>query len=371
MGALIDRAFRIELIVNRGNPYDDAIRANSWQNVVRVLRVNLGGITQGSVDVLGWLALFRKVRSRLLILPKGEHAQGRLIFFGLCRWKFRKIVFIEHKEAHEAPQTSGKHFFGLLPGLGLWWKRERLYRKTCALCADRIIAVCDAVKDRLVHDWRYAPGTIDVVRNGVPWRDFARSDEDGVSYRDRHGILRDAFVFGMLTRLVPFKGVDVALRALQLLVEALPERTFQLVIAGEGPDRTKLENGVRELQLQRHVVFLGYVRDRQQLLSACDVILFPSRAEGLPLALLEGMAAGCVPVVTRISGMPEAVNDPGVGWVVPPEDSRALSQAMKEALTTDAQGIARMRENAVARIRQDFDSDETSRRLVEICELLA
>ena len=101
---------------------------------------------------------------------------------------------------------------------------------------------------------------------------------------------------------------------------------------------------------------------------AYDVILFSSRVEGLPLGLLQGMAAGCLPIVTRISGMPEAVHSPEVGWVVPPESPDALAGAMSAALTLDPHTFAGMRQRVLRRIQEHFDVDRAYARLIEICE---
>jgi glycosyltransferase involved in cell wall biosynthesis len=81
------------------------------------------------------------------------------------------------------------------------------------------------------------------------------------------------------------------------------------------------------------------------------------------------MAAGCIPIVTRISGMPEAVNSPAMGWVVPPEDPEELCKAMKGAMTLDTAARQQMAENALQRVKRDFDLAETHRKIFEICGL--
>jgi glycosyltransferase involved in cell wall biosynthesis len=105
------------------------------------------------------------------------------------------------------------------------------------------------------------------------------------------------------------------------------------------------------------------------VLAASDVILFSSRVEGLPLALLEGMAAGCIPIVTRISGMPEAVNDPSVGWVVEPESPEAIAVAMTAVLALDAAALASMKANARKRVQESFDIEKSHAVLFTACGL--
>jgi glycosyltransferase involved in cell wall biosynthesis len=167
----------------------------------------------------------------------------------------------------------------------------------------------------------------------------------------------------MLSRLTPAKGVDVALQALRLVRLRRPEQRCALVVAGEGYEETRLKGLSESLFLRDSVRFLGFVEDTHSLVAAYDVILFSSRVEGLPLGLLEGMAAGCLPIVTRVSGMPEVV-DTRVGWVVAPDDPEALAEAMEAALTMSTESRRTMQQNAIQRVREHFDVDESYRTLV-------
>src|SRR5207253_3088077 len=141
-----------------------------------------------------------------------------------------------------------------------------------------------------------------------------------------------------------------------------------LVIAGEGYQAEQLKALAQDLGLQDRARFIGFASRPEDMLSGCDVILFSSRVEGLPLGLLQGMAAGCVPIVTRISGMPEAVNSRDVGWVVTPEDPADLCAAMSRVLSLDGHVLSRMRENVVRRVREHFDLAESHRRFLEVLE---
>ena len=185
----------------------------------------------------------------------------------------------------------------------------------------------------------------------------------------KYGIPPDAFVFGMLCRLSHEKGVDNALRALARLNAKHPDRSFYLVVAGEGSELDMLKALADQLGVQNRVKFVGFVKTPAAMLSAYDVILFSSRVEGLPLGLLQGMAAGCIPIATRISGMPEAVHSPEVGWVVSPDDPAALSDAMNAVLTLDVQKRLEMRQRVIRRVQDSFDLAECNRRIVELCEI--
>ena len=207
------------------------------------------------------------------------------------------------------------------------------------------------------------------VRNGVPWQEFTRNEQLGSAFRARHSVPGDAFVFGMIARLTYLKGIDVALHALHLLLEQGVGRAIRLVIAGTGSKESEYRALADQLGLTSLVVFAGFIDNPVEALSAYDVILFASRREGLPLALLEGMAAGCIPIVTRISGMPEAVNSDAIGRVVCPEDPRGLCAAMQDVLALHPAEITKMRRKAVDRIRESFDINASHRQIVDLCGL--
>ena len=368
MRALIDRGYAIELVANRYHRYDEIVREYGWEDRVRIIHTDLDGIVYGKrSDRHGWRQTLKDISSQVLIFPKGNNNYGQIGFLRECRRAFKKIIFIEHLEARERPEKS-RRWFGVVPGLGLWWYKRKFVSKIGSQYADKIVAVSAKVRDRLANDMSYLPEKLIVIRNGIPWQDFLRSDEQGKASRTTFGIPLDAFVFGMLVRLSPTKGIDTALLALRLLLERCPGRSFYLVIAGEGDEAEKLKGLAEKLGLQNRVRFVGFVRRPEEILSAYDVILFSSRVEGLPLALLQGMAAGCIPIVTRISGMPEVVDSPELGWVIAPENPAQLCEAMEGALSLDASALSRMRHNVLLRVQQNFDIAECNRRIVEVCE---
>jgi glycosyltransferase involved in cell wall biosynthesis len=125
------------------------------------------------------------------------------------------------------------------------------------------------------------------------------------------------------------KGLDhlvEAFAALRLDPEA------HLVLAGDGPIRNTLAIKVHRLGLEARVHLLGPRRDVCSLLKAADVFAFPSRAEGLPNALLEAMAAGCPIVATDVAGCRDLIEHERNGLLVPYGDSRALTDALDRLL---------------------------------------
>ncbi len=134
-----------------------------------------------------------------------------------------------------------------------------------------------------------------------------------------------------LGRLRIRKGVEVLLEALRLLGGEAAQ--VELWIAGDGEHRRSLERTTRQLGLEERVRFLGRC-DRaavRGLLTHCRALVVPSIYEGMPLVVLEAMAAGAAVVASAVSGIPEVVQDRVTGWLVPAEDPRALAAALTEA----------------------------------------
>lgn len=110
----------------------------------------------------------------------------------------------------------------------------------------------------------------------------------------------------------------------------VPQATF--LVAGEGPLRDSLRAAIRRAGLQGRFHLLGHRTDRDHLLAAADVVVLPSLNEGLPLSVLEAMAAGRAVVATSVGGTPEAVVHGVTGLLVPPADATALAGALRHVL---------------------------------------
>ncbi len=165
-----------------------------------------------------------------------------------------------------------------------------------------------------------------VVRNGVDLANFAPAGEQArTAARERLGIGRDVPLAVCLGRITRQKGQDVLVTAWPQVREHCP--AAQLCIVGDGDLLPALRGDT-----QPGVRFVPQVTDPRPWYAAADVVVLPSRWEGLSLTLLEALASGCPVVVSDIPGLAEAVNT-GVGARVPVGDSRALAQALARRLT--------------------------------------
>jgi glycosyltransferase involved in cell wall biosynthesis len=142
--------------------------------------------------------------------------------------------------------------------------------------------------------------------------------------------------------------------------------TYRALIAGDGPEREQLETEARKLGLANSVEFLGERNDIPDLIHSSDLFVLSTRSEGLPMSILEAMAAGLPVVASEVGGIPELV-DAETGVLVPPEDSTALASAV-EKLIEDPGLRARLGAAGRARANERFDLESWGRAHIRLYE---
>lgn len=166
-------------------------------------------------------------------------------------------------------------------------------------------------------------------------------------------------------RLVAWKGQSLLIECAAELVKAGVDANVALI--GEGPKRADLEALASELAVADRVELLGAVGqdEIQTHYAAADVVCLPSYAEGVPVVLMEAMALERPVVSTRITGIPELVEDGTHGLLVPPGDLKALVRALRE-LASDPQRRAEMGRAGRVKVESEFDVRGSARSLLRI-----
>ena len=172
---------------------------------------------------------------------------------------------------------------------------------------------------------------------------------------------------GTVCGLRPEKELDTTLRALSRLTPHLPGLRY--VVVGDGPERKRLERLADELGVP--TLFLGHRSNVEMpdLLAAMDVTVLSSRFEGMPLAVLEWMAAGKAIVASRVGGIPSIIEDGREGMLAPPRDYVTFADAIARLLADPAER-QRLGEAAQRRQRDEFRFDRTIELLERLYERL-
>lgn len=191
------------------------------------------------------------------------------------------------------------------------------------------------VLSRAEHQaFRDVATSVETVPNGIDCEPYQRYNRPAP---DAGAPLRLIYV----GRLAPGKGLIETIEALRLVRKR--GIAARLVLAGSGPEEPRLRQYVREAGLAREVSFVGpaHGEHKTRLLSQADVLALPSYSEGLPYALLEAMAAGVVPIVTRVGAMPDVLVEGEHGLFVEARDAEAIAGAIAR-LAADRVLLARM-----------------------------
>jgi glycosyltransferase involved in cell wall biosynthesis len=198
---------------------------------------------------------------------------------------------------------------------------------------DKMVAVSEHTASNLTRYEKISPRRIVTIPNGIEGELYA-IDIDRASKRLEIGVDDDGPIIGLAARLTEQKGVVYLLQALGMLRERFP--TLRVAIAGEGPLEEELRNAAVDLQVADRVLFLGPRLDIPELLQVFDLYALPSVWEGLPLAVLEAMAAGCPIVASDVGGVASAVRDGVSGVLVEPRQPVALAEAIAHLLREPA-----------------------------------
>ncbi|HKY32048.1 MAG TPA: glycosyltransferase, partial [Candidatus Polarisedimenticolia bacterium] len=218
----------------------------------------------------------------------------------------------------------------------IWTPLQRRLQKAACRLAHCIAVNAEAVKDRLVGEG-YDPRRIVVIGNGIDLERFRRRGA-APGLRAELGLPSDAVLIGVVSRLIPGKGLSHFLKAAAALAPRWPAARFLLI--GDGPARPQLQDEARALGLGGRVAFTGFRSDVAEVLSELALSVMPSLSEALSNGLLESMAAGVPVVATRVGGTPEVVREGTTGLLVPPADAGALARAVEALLSNPERATA-------------------------------
>jgi len=268
-----------------------------------------------------WTAARIVRKHHINLVCVGELVTGSWLGFALKRLFGCKVVIYVHGE--EVTTATGGRLHGNRRG-------EHLRR------ADKVVAVSSFTCDALTRDMGVQPTRLALIQNGVDTDRFTPGVPDP-AFLAKHGLTGKKIVV-TVGRLVPRKGIDMAIRAMRRVVDELPN--VHHIVVGEGDYRATLERIIDEEKLSTHVTLVGKTGDEDLLnyLRCCDVFLMPNRTmpdgdtEGFGLVFREANACAKPVIGGRAGGAVEAVIDGESGLLVDGQDVNSIAAAILQLL---------------------------------------
>ncbi len=235
----------------------------------------------------------------------------------------------------------------------------RFVERALARRSKRVICITEALA-RFNRDVVGLPAAkLRVVRYGMDAPPRAWASDPPVS------LPANARVLLAVSRLVPQKGLDVAVRALPTICVAEPNAI--LVVLGEGPERESLTRLARSLGVEHALRLPGHLGDVTRWLEQSALFVHPARWEGFGLVLLEAMLAGRAVVASNVSAVPEIVEDGVTGVLVAPDDPSALARSVSDLLADPARAAA-LGTAALTRARSAFSVERMATDTIAVYE---
>jgi glycosyltransferase involved in cell wall biosynthesis len=227
--------------------------------------------------------------------------------------------YVAAKSATRPVVATCHNWVGGTAALGLYNRLDRMVLKRF----NAVAAVSESVRQQLLGAGLPA-NKIKVIANGIDVEAFERASS-GADPRAGEGK-----IIGVVARLDLQKGFEFLLLAARELCREF--RNLTIVVSGEGPDRGAIEQMIARYGLESNVVLSGQESDMPAVYAAMDLFVLPSLNEGLPMTVLEAMAASRPIVATRVGAIPNVIHEGETGLLVKPADAAGLQAAIARLL---------------------------------------
>ncbi len=194
---------------------------------------------------------------------------------------------------------------------------------------DFLVPVSHLMKTKILAQPWIDPDRVITIPNAIPCDEYFHP-EKRQEFRERCKLVPETIVIGFGGRFEPVKRLDLLLKAFADLLPSFPN--IRLALAGEGSLRTQLEQQATQLGIATAVTWLGFCQDIPGFLSALDIYVQSSINEGLPLSVLEAMAARKAVIATNVGGTSEVVRDGETGLLIPGGSVEAIASALQRLL---------------------------------------
>ena len=244
----------------------------------------------------------------------------------------------------------------LLSRANLWFARKYF---------DKVLTVSFDIQKNLSH--KIDSARLETIHNAINPADL-KVTKESTELRKEFGVGKDESIIGTAGRMVPVKGYDLLLDAAALILKRKP--TVRFLLAGEGPQRTELEQKAKAMGFSEQIQFVGFRDDIIDFINCLDLFIMSSYHEGIPMVLLEAMVLRKAIVATAVGGINEIIENGVSGLLVKSGNAEAFAEACIRVLD-DAGTRSELETGAAKRIDKEFSIDTAKERMLNVYRSLA
>uniref|UniRef100_A0A7V5XG45 Glycosyltransferase family 1 protein n=1 Tax=Thermodesulfobacterium geofontis TaxID=1295609 RepID=A0A7V5XG45_9BACT len=277
------------------------------------------------------------------------------------RWRFLRYAVLTKLFYPEL-----KIIYHIVVGETLKHPGRKLFFRLFKNKIDCILVNSSALKNELIATGLVKPEEVELLYTSFDLEAFPETlskDEARIMLN----LPQQAFIFGMVAKFRPEKRQIDLIKAFREVAENLPKAI--IVFVGDGPLKEECETLTKNLSLENRIFFVGRVPPNLVPIYLCafDVLVHTSIKEGMPLAVLEGLASGLPIIATDAEGLPDifATEEP-IGYLVPKGDTKAIAEALKKIYYLPKEELELLGKNAKNRFHTAFSPEVFEKRTIEI-----
>lgn len=274
-----------------------------------------------------------------------------------------RVFMHENVGPEESPGRSSKTYFGVIPGLALWWHKRRFFVNIKAYFCKSVLVVSNDIKLKLAEWWGYPEFRMKVTYHGTRTSFYSPSKETRERMRSELNLNSLTLVIIATARLTKLKCLDRLINAFDRIWQQYPEAV--LLLAGTGPNEQELKELAKNKKAQQNIRFLGHISSVADYLKMSDIYVLSSDNEGLSLALMEAMSSGLICISTTCPGSPEAIMD-GVNGFLVEKSWEGVYSGLKKACALSPQERREMGQRARATVEEKFDVAKNTKKIFSI-----
>ena len=229
------------------------------------------------------------------------------------------------------------------------------------LYADRVVLVCEAQRKKIIGGRNFK--RVKVINNGIDINSPIKISRPGKIVRQSLGFNDSEKLVVCVSRLSYEKGLDIIVRAFPKLIEK--DQSIYGVIVGDGPLKNEIKRLIEKVKMKDRLRLVGYSEHPGDYMQVADVVVLPSRSEGMPNVILEAMALGKPVVATDVGGVAEIISHNISGLVIKPENIDELIGSIIKILSED-EFSKKISDAALKEVKDKFSYVKRAKKIYDV-----